>query len=213
MKKRFILFLLSIVCISASGCQKESSLKAEQNEEISLENHEEVNMEVDKTTVDKKSTEIGMVVGEGTSLDTLSDLSDSSKYQIGEKITFANADEKYELIIDSVVYTEQRDSHAADVEKVVLVEYTYHNLSDNPLMIGDIRFQLTNGTQDKIYQPYYFTGQHAAEPIEKGESASAQLAFVQEDDEDELFLVYTDLVSENEPPVIIQLNGLKKENK
>lgn len=213
MKKKSILFLLGVVCIFAGGCQKNDSSKEDLGEETSLENHEEVNMEVDQTTVDKKSTEVENVVGEGASSDELSDLSDSSKYQLGETITIENAEGKYELTIDSAVYTEQRDTHSADVEKVILVEYTYQNLSDNPLMIGDVRFQLTNGTQDKIYQPYYFTGQHAAEPVEKGESASAQLAFVQDDDEDELFLVYTDIVSENEPPAIIQMKELKKENK
>ena len=83
----------------------------------------------------------------------MQDLSDSEEYTIQEVISIPSEKKKYELTIDSVSY--MKDENGKD--NILLVDYTYHNLSDELLMVGDVRFQLTDAAQKKVYTPYYFS--------------------------------------------------------
>ena len=140
------------------------------------------------------NTKVKPGTGEGTSLPELQDLSDSQEYQINEVIPVPSDEKKYELKIDSVSYMKDEEGK----ESILLIDYTYHNLSDELLMVGDVRFQLTDGNQEKVYNPYYFSEQIVAEPVEKGYNKSAQIAFEDVDESSDLYLVYTDIFLENE---------------
>lgn len=162
-------------------------------------------MEIDEETVGLKATEVQSGTGEGTSSMELDDLSESTEYQIGDTIKIENGTSSYTLKIDSVSYTDQRNTHVRDIENVVLIDYTYENLSDEILLVGDVRFQLTDSVQEKVYESYYYNDLKTAEPVEKGQSVSAQVAFAQDDTESEVFLVYTDIVDEHSIPVLIRI--------
>lgn len=162
-----------------------------------------------KTNIEEENLEDNTKVkpgtGEGTSLPELQDLSDSQEYQINEVIPVPSDEKKYELKIDSVSYMKDEEGK----ESILLIDYTYHNLSDELLMVGDVRFQLTDGNQEKVYNPYYFSEQIVAEPVEKGYNKSAQIAFEDVDESSDLYLVYTDISLENEKPILIKIDEVK----
>lgn len=203
MKGRWIAIGLCCGLLCFSGCAKD---KQSDDSDVSEQQKEQ---EMSEEESEAKATEIEPGIGEGTSSMELQDLSGSTEYKIGDRISISVDDKEYELRIDSVSYTEQRDTHTEDSENVVLVDYTYRNLSEEPLLVGDIRFQLTDNEREKVYEPYYFNEQVIAEPVEKGESASAQVAFAQVDENKELLLVYTDISSEETSPVLIRIDEIK----
>lgn len=203
MKKQQIAIILCCALLSFTGCNNASD-NNENAEEYDVSQEEtKVFLEEIPENANKKSTVIDPGVGEGTTAMELADLSESMEYKVGDVILIETEDCKYELKIDAVSYTEERNDHAEETENVVLVDYTYRCLSGEQLMIGDIRFQLTNGTQDKVYAPYYYSELIVPEMIDAGESASAQAAFVKDDDSTELMIVYTESSDTDSSPILI----------
>lgn len=201
MRQRWIVIGLccSILCFSGCADNKQPDNSSEGSK----------GQEADKQDSEVKATELEPGIGEGTSSMELQDLSESEEFKLGETISMSVDGKEYELRIDSVSYTEKRDPYASDAENVVLVDYSYHNLSEEPLLLGDIRFQLTDSEREKVYEPYYLSEQVIAEPVEKGESFSAQVAFAQVDEDKELLLVYTDISSEDTAPVIVRIDEIR----
>ncbi|MGN0251836.1 MAG: hypothetical protein ACI4EH_10810 [Oliverpabstia sp.] len=195
MKRLWLVVGLCCGILWFGGCNHTE--KPDNSKVTSETNKEEENLE------DNAKVKPG--TGEGTSLPELQDLSDSQEYQINEVIPVPSDEKKYELKIDSVSY--MKDEEGKD--SILLIDYTYHNLSDELLMVGDVRFQLTDGNQEKVYTPYYFSEQIVAEPVEKGYNKSAQVAFEDVDENSGLYLVYTDISLENEKPILIKIDEVK----
>ena len=181
------------------GCNQTE--KPDTDKVVSETNQEEGDVK-DNTN---NNTEVDPGTGEGTSAPELQDLSDSEEYTIQEVISIPSEKKKYELTIDSVSY--MKDENGKD--NILLVDYTYHNLSDELLMVGDVRFQLTDAAQKKVYTPYYFSEQIVAEPVEKGYNKSAQVAFEDVDENSDLYLVYTDISLKNEKPILIKIDKVE----
>lgn len=102
----------------------------------------------------------------------------------------------YKVTIDDISFTDKRSEFETDYEDVVLVTYTYENFGEEVLLIDDLRFQLVDTEETVVYTPYYFAEGMFAEPIEKGESVTAQIAFGVSDGNTNFKLVYRDSVEE-----------------
>ena len=199
MKRLWLVVGLCCGMLWFGGCNHTE--KPDTDKVVSETNQEEENVK-DNTN---DNTEVEPGTGEGTSAPELQDLSDSEEYVIKEVISIPSEKKKYELTIDSVSY--MKDENGKD--NILLVDYTYHNLSDELLMVGDVRFQLTDAAQKKVYTPYYFSKQIVAPPVEKGYNKSAQVAFEDVDEYSDLYLVYTDISLENEKPILIKIDKVE----
>ena len=199
MKRLWLVVGLCCGMLWFCGCNQTE--KPDTDKVVSETNQEEEDVK-DNTN---NNTEVDPGTGEGTSAPELQDLSDSEEYTIQEVISIPSEKKKYELTIDSVSY--MKDENGKD--NILLVDYTYHNLSDELLMVGDVRFQLTDAAQKKVYTPYYFSEQIVAEPVEKGYNKSAQVAFEDVDENSDLYLVYTDISLKNEKPILIKIDKVE----
>ena len=199
MKRLWLVVGLCCGMLWFGGCNQTE--KPDTDKVVSETNQEEGDVK-DNTN---NNTEVDPGTGEGTSAPELQDLSDSEEYTIQEVISIPSEKKKYELTIDSVSY--MKDENGKD--NILLVDYTYHNLSDELLMVGDVRFQLTDAAHKKVYTPYYFSEQIVAEPVEKGYNKSAQVAFEDVDENSDLYLVYTDISLKNEKPILIKIDKVE----
>lgn len=147
--------------------------------------------------------------GEGASPKELADLSESPEHGQEESVRITADDLTYELQIDTAVYTDERNRYVEAAENVIAITYTGKNLSDHPVMIGDICFQLTDDEQSRVYEPYYFETGESDVQIEPGESASGKIAFSGMEADGKFVLVYTDYNTENPVPVMIQLDHME----
>ncbi len=143
--------------------------------------------------------------GEGASSTAIPDLDEGEQVQDDNKILVQKGKQDYEIIIDEVAYTDERNEYEADQEKVLLITYTYKNNSDALLLIDDVRFQLISADESEIYQPYYLMDAMYAEPIENGQSATAQIAFGVPEEIHSFKLIYKDTYIDETAPWILDI--------
>lgn len=204
-------FMLTIV-LTITGCQsknsKEELSKSEVVEKSEQGKKDEEESEIvypNETTIE---TEIDPAVqAEGTPNSAPVDVGTSEAYQVGDSITMG--DGLYELSIDEVKYTEQRDEYTQDPGNVILVTYTYKNLSDEALLIDDMRFQLMQEDEKTLYDSYYLPDGKMAEPVEKGKSCTAQISYAVPEKTDSIVLAYQDSIHTELAPVKIIVNNLQ----
>lgn len=160
----------------------------------------------------QKETVVDSGIGEGAPKTEILEYEEDAAYQVGDVISLTSSSHEYELCIDAVSYIEATNVHAEVPEQVVLVDYTYTNNSEELLLIDSMRFQLVNPSDDTVYEPYYFEDKITAEPVNKGESFSAQIAFSKNDDSDQLLLIYHDTMDNNLEPVSVIIDTIGNKN-
>lgn len=161
--KKISYIILVLILMMCSGCNNEAENTTE------LENY-----------------------GEGTSSLDLPVLENEEMVEADNTITVQTESLDYEIVIEDIVFTEKRNEYEAEYDQVVLVTYTYKNHMDQMLLIDDVRFQLISSDETELYTPYYLSDLLYAEPIGKGQTATAQIAFGVSDGETNFKLVYKD---------------------
>ena len=196
MKKKHISHLLLLSAIMAFllvGCQ--SSKNAAENDtdaaatETPVEETEapdaaeegskdtsEATKPEDEVTV---QTPLEEIQGEGMPDNTLPDMSGIESISVGENCVFSSKSgaDLCSLKIDSIKFTDERNAEdSSNPEAVVVVDYTYENTgSEEPLLLDGMSFKLIEN--DTVCTPYYLSTLTPAEPANKGETQSGQLAF------------------------------------
>lgn len=208
MNWRWIAIFGVSIALVFSGCAKGES-KVENSEEQLVDE----NQEVDDAQADLEFSEVEQDVGnvgEGAPSTEVVDLQESDTYQIGDKISLAiDGQVLYELTIDEITYTDMRDVYTQDPGNVVLVTYTYTNLSDEELMIDDMRFQMMLMDESTLLDSYYLSDVQVPEPTMRGESCTAQISYAIEEKAESLILAYHDTVHMEIVPVKITANNLQ----
>lgn len=199
LKRRWIVAILLGGMMCFGGCSDEEKTLPEENAQ----------QETDGESSDRKNTEVEPGIGEGVSSMVLDDLSGSEEYTVDDTIALTVEGQEYELQIDAAAYMEPPNQYIEDSGNVVVIDYTYRNLSENLLLIDDMSFQLTDSGQKEVYEPYFFNEQKVSDLIGKGESSSGQIAFSGMDEGESLTLVYTDHSSEEFVPILISLGEVK----
>ena len=138
--------------------------------------------------------------GEGSSSMELPVLTEEKTFDEKETITASNDRVKYEVKIDNIEFTKERNEYEMEYEDVVLVTYTYENQGEEMLLIDDVRFQLISADGTSVYAPYYFSDKLYAEPIGTGETKTAQIAFGVNDGQTSFKLVYKDQANNGDVP-------------
>lgn len=136
--------------------------------------------------------------GEGASSMEVPELGEEKGIEESQPITVQTESANYNLTIDEVDFTDQRNEFEADYEAVVLVTYTYENHSEVPLLIDDLRFQLISMDETIVHMPYYLSDMKYAKIANQGDSVTAQVAFGIQDQSESFKLVYKDTSSEEE---------------
>lgn len=198
-----------------TGCQSKTSKgepsKGEsfKSESVEKSEQDEEGSEIiypSETTVEKETEIDPAVQAEGSPNSAPLNIKSSVTYQVGDSITIGEG--LYELSIDEVKYTEQRDEYTQDPGNVILVTYTYENFSDEVLLIDDMRFQLMQEDGETLYDSYYLSDGKTAEPVEKGKSCTAQIAYAVPEKTDSVVLAYQDSIHTELAPVKIVVNNL-----
>lgn len=126
-----------------------------------------------------EQTDPADIGGEGTTDDTMPDLTGVTKAPLGEPcvVEGESGAEFCTLTINSIKTTDERnEDDPENPEQVVVVDYTYENTtSDEPLLLDDMSFKLLEG--DTVCRPYYLSTLTPAEPAETGKTANGQIAF------------------------------------
>lgn len=186
--------LLSTVCVLSSCSNKVTDTSQEDDSYTNLQSDEVAGeTEVNES---KDDTKVEAGIGEGTSSMDMPDLAKCEEHQLGTVITIDNSENKYELTVDSGCYTEIRNEYMESSKKVLLLDYSYTNISGELLLVDSISFQLVNKEGSTIYEPYYFSERKVPVPVDQADSAQGQVAFAIDDEEDEFILVYQDIVDE-----------------
>jgi len=196
MKKKHISHLLLLTAIMAFllvGCQ--SSKNAAENDtdaaatETPVEETEapdaaeEGSKDTSKATKPEDEvtvqTPLEEIQGEGMPDNTLPDMSGIESISVGENCVFSSKSgaDLCSLKIDSIKFTDERNAEdSSNPEAVVVVDYTYENTgSEEPLLLDGMSFKLIEN--DTVCTPYYLSTLTPAEPANKGETQSGQLAF------------------------------------
>lgn len=173
MKSKGIFLSLLVVSMFFAGCKKEEAVIPEQGmeDEISLDSNISEGEMLESELDDEN-------VGEGAPDSVTMDVKESDSYQVGDVITVSSDEENlYELTIDEIAFTDKRDEYTQDPGNVILVTYTYKNLSEEALLIDDMRFQLMDEDEATLFDSYYLADALTAESIEAGESCTAQISY------------------------------------
>ncbi|MGI6011622.1 MAG: DUF4352 domain-containing protein [Ruminococcus sp.] len=124
------------------------------------------------------TTPVEEIQGEGTTDKEVPDLSaiDTAPLNQDCVITAESGAELGTLKIEKAETTDERDeNNSSNPEKVVVIDYSYTNSSDETLLLDNMSFKLVDG--DAACTPYYAAFLKSPEPAEKGESSSGQIAF------------------------------------
>lgn len=210
MKWRWMIVLGLIMTLMFSGCSKEEQKTdtVEGQEQLSAE--EESNQSEKQTQMEFEELEpdVGKT-GEGTPSYELIEVEELDSYQVGDTISLGiNGQVLYELTIDKIAFTDERDEYVQDPGNVIQVTYTYTNLSDSELLIDDMSFQMMLSDESTLLDSYYLPYIQVPEPIEKGTSCTAQVAYSIAEKPDSVILAYHDIVHIEIAPVKITANNL-----
>ncbi|WP_230397869.1 hypothetical protein [Novisyntrophococcus fermenticellae] len=197
--KRFGLIML-LGGLTLTACSNRNS----QNSKIKAEDDKSISESTDEKEEDGLSK-----TGEGVPSAKPIDLKNSIEYEVGDLIKVSSENISYDLIINSVEYTDKRSKYVPNPDKVVLITYTYKNLSDEALLIDDMRFQLMPLDESKTFELYYFDEIKVPEAIEKNKSFTAQVAYSLRQKEDELILAYHDTIHSDAPPAKIIIKQIQ----
>lgn len=204
-KRMFSLILfIAFIC---SGCKNDSE-SLQESKDASIEQQDSIseNEENDMEGMESETENMG----EGVPVPIEVDFDEGDTYQVKDTIKIGTEQEVlYELVIDEVVYTNQRDEFVQDPGNVLLVTYTYKNVSGEAVFIDDMSFQMMGNDESTILDPYYLADIQVPEPIENGSSCTAQLAFSSVEKLDSVVLVYHDIVNTEISPVKIAINHLQ----
>lgn len=213
MKNKGIFLSVLVVSMLFTGCKKEETILQEHEESQAEESDVtgEISQDSETSEGEKLESEGDTEnMGEGAPDSIPMDVKQSDAYQIGDVITISSGSENlYELTIDEIAFTDQRDEYTQDPGNVILVTYTYKNLSDETLMIDDMRFQLMNADETTLFDSYYLSDSKVPEPIEKEGSCTAQISYAAEEKPDAVVLAYQDTVHNDLEPVKITVNNLQ----
>lgn len=213
------IFVLSFfLLLLFGGCGKDDTTK-QNDAEIQTEEQRNANGQSDEN--DQPSNEEGTSgedmlepevanVGEGAQDGSPMDVKESDSYEVGDVISMTSGENVlYELTIDEIAYTDARDEYTQDPGDVILVTYTYKNLGEDTLIIDDMRFQLMQTDETTLYDSYYLSDMLAVEPLEKGNSCTAQIAYAVPEKTEEVVLAYQDTIHTELQPVKIRADNLQ----
>lgn len=204
MRCKVLFTLIMFIAFLCSGCQSNSD-PHEEAKDTSLE-QQDVIYENEESAMESEPGNMG----EGVPVPVEVDLEEGDIFQPKDRIVIGTeGSELYELVIEEVVYTDQRDEYVQDPGNVILVTYTYKNLSEKAVFIDDMSFQMIGSDENTILEPYYLADIQVPEPIEKDSSCTAQLAFSSAEKIDSVMLVYHDIVNTEVSPVKIAVNNLQ----
>lgn len=211
MRWKWLAALTLVLTLLFSGCAKNDAVSQDSQE--SGDNQQEVEEQQDSQSTQVEFTELEPdvdAIGEGTPSYDPVDLEQSDSYQVGDVISLQSSDETlYELTIDEIAFTDARDEYTQDPGNVILVTYTYKNLSDQELLIDEMRFQmmLTDGTT--LLDSYYLADVSVPEPTQNGEACTAQIAYSIGEKPESVVLAYHDTVHTEIMPVQVTVNNLQ----
>lgn len=119
-------------------------------------------------------------VGEGApDLSIPENIDHINAQKVGEPFYFKkDGTDVVSFTLDSVQTTTERSEFISpEPEKVIVISYTYKNLSsDDPILFDDMRFQVLEG--DTVCEPYYMDRLTSTEPAYKaGDSVSCTLPY------------------------------------
>lgn len=126
----------------------------------------------------EEQTPVEEIQGEGTTDSQVPDLSsiDTAPLKQDCVITAESGAELGTLNIEKAQVTDERDeNNASNPEKVVVIDYSYTNSSDQALLLDSMSFKLVEG--ETACTPYYAAFLESPEPAESGQSSSGQIAF------------------------------------
>lgn len=199
MKKTSVKFLLLVFCatsfIYSSGCgEKKSILKDDNNvTSKSTVTSSKADNIINSQSEEVLSDSIDPTVGEGAIAMDAWDLSSARREELGSSFQVEKyTNVMYEVSINSVQYTEERDMHSESPDYVLLVNYSYKNYQNELLLLGDMKFQLQNADGTIVFPAYYYPELKAAETVENGGECSAQVAFSINEKVSEYALAYYD---------------------
>lgn len=201
MKRKTLLItltLLSLLSFSLFGCSSKGNENTPANEPTPTEaaDESEDSEDADSSDADSKEetndsdaddtlpedeedpTPVEDIQGEGTTDTTVPDLSSINAAPLEQDcvMTAESGAELGTLKIEKAAVTDERDeNNASSPQKVVVIDYSYTNSSDEPLLLDDMSFKLVDG--DTACAPYYAAFLASAEPAENGQSSSGQIAF------------------------------------
>lgn len=207
MQQKKAAVLCAVILLCCSGCSKKDA----NTEEVKKNNQEvrtESSTEEQLGSISEEITEIEPGTGEGAPSVEIPDLKESKEYKIGQTIRITADEQEYELLIECAAYTDERSEYVRDAKQVLMITYTYTNQSDTTLLIDDIRFQMLKNNSADLCEPYYFSDVLMPQPIEKGESCTAQIAYTLEEKEQPLVLVYQDAAHGGMVPVKIVIDDI-----
>lgn len=207
MQQKKAAVLCAVILLCCSGCMKKDA-----NTEEAKKNNQEVRTESSAEgqlgSASEEITEIEPGTGEGASSVEIPDLRESKEYKIGQTIEIGTDEQEYELKIERASYTDERSEYVPDAKEVLMITYTYTNQSDTTLLIDDMRFRMLENNLNDLCEPYYFSDILMPQPIEKGESCTAQIAYILEEKEPALVLVYQDTAHDGMVPVKIAIDDI-----
>lgn len=207
MQQKKVAVLCAVILLCCSGCMKKDA-----NTEEAKKNNQEVRTESSAEgqlgSASEEITEIEPGTGEGASSVEIPDLRESKEYKIGQTIEIGADEQEYELKIERASYTDERSEYVPDAKEVLMITYTYTNQSDTTLLIDDMRFRMLENNLNDLCEPYYFSDILMPQPIEKGESCTAQIAYILEEKEPALVLVYQDTAHDGMVPVKIAIDDI-----
>lgn len=138
--------------------------------------------------------------GEGTNVvpgSAISVSENAAKHSTGEVCTINSEKGSYELTIDSIALTNERNSTLA-ADKVIKITYTYKNTNFNStLLIGNLDFKLMNS--DGLACAQYTLDSAGSKdspeamPAEKGNSCTATIAYAVSGSSNKVTLIFDDL--------------------
>lgn len=211
MKWRWMIVFGLIMTLMFSGCSKGEQKTDDAVEQEQLSTEEESNQKEETTQIEFTQLEpdVGNI-GEGAPSYELIEVEDLDSYQVGDKMSLGfNGQVLYELTIDKIAFTDERDEYVQDPGNVIQVTYTYTNLSDSELLIDDMSFQMMLSNESTLLDSYYLPYFQVPEPIEKGTSCTAQVAYAIGEKPDSVVLAYHDIVHMEIAPVKITVNNLQ----
>lgn len=190
MKKKHIWSLLLLVTafttFSLFGCRsssdpsdKDTKTSTQKEDKDTSSDTEEDKDVVAPDTKNVEQTDPSEINGEGTTDDTLPDLTGMEMAPLKQPcvITGESGADLCTLTINSIKVTDERNEEDTETpEKVIIVDYTYENTaSEDPLLFDDMSFKLLDG--DTVCKPYYLSTLTPAEAAPKGKSSTGQIAF------------------------------------
>jgi len=196
MKKKHIshlLLLTAIMVFSLVGCQSSENAAENDTDAAATETPAEETEAPDAAEEGSKDTSeatrpedevtdqtpLEEIQGEGMPDNTLPDMSGIESVSVGENCVFSSESgaDLCSLKIDSIKFTDERNAEdSSNPEAVVIVDYTYENTSsEDSLLLDGMSFKLIEN--DTVCTPYYLSTLTPAEPANKGETQSGQLAF------------------------------------